>query len=86
MDRPIRVLAYAGARLNEAPRGIWHGEHAVAVTDVMWAWLEAGADPGTGQRRWFRVRLATAEELTLYYDEALDAWFAAEAGTGGGGA
>lgn len=80
MDRPVRVLAYAGGRANEAPRGVWHGENAIAVTDVLWAWLEAGADPASGRRRWFRVRLATAEEMTLYYDEALDAWFTADPG------
>ncbi len=80
MDRPIRVLAYAGTRAEERPRGIWRGEAAVAVTDVLWGWIEAGTEPGRGQRRWFRVRLATGEELTLYYDEALDAWFTPEPG------
>jgi hypothetical protein len=78
VDRPIQVLAYAGARANEAPRGVWDGERAIAITDVLWAWLEAGADPSTGQRRWFRVRLATDAVITLYYDEALEAWFTAE--------
>ncbi len=80
MDRPIRVLAYAGKRAEERPRGIWRGEQAVAVTDVLWAWIEAGPDPATGQRRWFRVRLATTEELTIYYDEALDGWFTPDPG------
>lgn len=80
MDRPIRVLAYAGTRAEERPRGIWRGEAAVAVTDVLWGWIEAGTEPGRGQRRWFRVRLATGEELTLYYDEALDAWFTPDPG------
>ncbi len=78
MDRLIRVLAYAGGRGQEAPRGVWRGAETVAVTDVLWAWLEAGSDPARGVRRWFRVRLATAEELTLYHDEALDAWFTPE--------
>jgi hypothetical protein len=78
MDRPIRVLSYAGSRAEERPRGVWRGEEAVAVTDVLWGWIDAGADPGRGRRRWFRVRLATAEELTVYYDEALDAWFTPE--------
>ena len=80
MDRPIRVLAYAGSKAEERPRGVWRGEEAVAVTDVLWGWIEAGADPGSGRRRWFRVRLATAEELTLYYDEALDGWFTPDPG------
>ena len=62
------------------PRGIWRGESAVAVTDVLWGWIEAGADPGGGCRRWFRVRLATAEEVTVYYDEALEGWFTPEPG------
>jgi hypothetical protein len=80
MDQPIRVLAYAGGRGDERPRGIWRGESAVAVTDVLWGWIEAGADPGGGYRRWFRVRLATSEEMTLYYDEALEGWFTPEPG------
>ncbi len=80
MDRPIRVLAYAGGTANERPQGIWQGDRAVAVTDVLWAWLEAGVDPAAGQRRWYRVRLATAEELTVYYDESLDGWFTPEPG------
>jgi hypothetical protein len=79
MDRPIRVLAYAGSRAEERPRGIWRGDEAVAVTDVLWGWIEAGPE-GSGRRRWFRVRLATAEELTLYHDEALDAWFTPNSG------
>ena len=33
-----------------------------------------------------RRRLATAEELTLYYDEALDAWFTPERGSPRAGA
>ncbi len=78
MDRAIRVLSYAGSHAEERPRGIWRGENAVAVTDVLWAWIEAGIDPTGGRRHWFHVRLATAEELTLYYDEALDAWFTPE--------
>jgi hypothetical protein len=89
MDRSIRVLSYAGSRSEERPRGIWRGEEAVAVTDVLWAWIEAGQDPATGSRRWFRVRLATDEQLTLYYDEALDGWFTPEASgpsPGAGGA
>jgi hypothetical protein len=80
VDRPIRVLAYAGSRAEERPRGIWEGERAIAVTDVLWAWVEGGVDPAAGQRRWFRVRLATTEEMTLYYDEALDGWFTPDAG------
>jgi hypothetical protein len=85
MDRSIRVLSYAGSRAEERPRGIWRGEQAVAVTDVLWAWIEASLDPASGHRRWFHVRLATAEELTLYYDEALDAWFTPEPGPPPGG-
>jgi hypothetical protein len=80
MDRSIRVLSYAGSQAEERPRGIWRGEDAVAVTDVLWAWIEAGLDPAMGRRRWFRVRLATDEQLTLYYDEALDGWFTPEPG------
>ena len=80
MDRPIRVLAYAGSRADERPRGVWRGADAVAVTDVLWAWIETGAEPGAGRRRWFRVRLGTGEELTLYHDEALDAWFTPDPG------
>ncbi|HEV8309071.1 MAG TPA: hypothetical protein VGW35_15520 [Methylomirabilota bacterium] len=79
MDRSIKVLAYAGSRAEERPRGVWRGTEAIAVTDVLWAWLESAVDPAAGRRRWFRVRLATAEELTLYHDEALDAWFTPEA-------
>ena len=52
------------------------------MTDVLWAWIEGGVDPAAGQRRWFRVRLATARELTLYYDEALDGWFTPDAEPG----
>jgi hypothetical protein len=85
MDRAIRVLAYAGSHAEERPRGIWRGEHAVGVTDVLWAWIESGIDPGVGRRRWFHVRLQTAEVLTLYYDEALDAWFTPEAPEPGAG-
>jgi hypothetical protein len=84
VDRSIRVLAYAGSRADERPRGIWRGEHAVAVTDVLWAWIEAGTDPGAGCRRWFHVRLETGEQLSLYHDEALDAWFTPEPVRGGG--
>ena len=47
---------------------------------MLWGWIEAGADPGGGYRRWFRVRLATSEEMTLYYDEALEGWFTPEPG------
>jgi hypothetical protein len=82
VDRPIKVLAYAGSSAEERPRGIWEGDRAIAVTDVLWAWIEGGVDPAAGQRRWFRVRLATARELTLYYDEALDGWFTPDAGPG----
>src|SRR5262249_27604605 len=93
MDRPIRVLAYAGGRGEERPRGIWRGERAVAVTDVpwggieagavpavWWGWIEGGGDAGGGGRRWFRVRLATGEEVAVYYDEALEGWFTPEPG------
>jgi hypothetical protein len=82
MDRAIRVLSYAGSRAEERPRGIWRGERAVAVTDVLWAWIEAGLDTGSGRRRWFHVRLETAEQLTLYYDEALEAWFTPQSESG----
>ncbi len=74
------MLAYAGAMAEERPRGVWRGDEAIAVTDVLWAWIEAGADPSAGRRRWFRVRLATTEELTLYHDEALDGWFTPDPG------
>jgi hypothetical protein len=86
VDRPIKVLAYAGSRADERPRGIWDGERAIAVTDVLWAWIEGGVDPAAGQRRWFRVRLATTQEMTLYYDEALDGWFTPDATAGAGSA
>ncbi len=47
MDRPIRVLAYAGSKAEERPRGVWRGEEAVAVTDVLWGWIhwEGGLRP-----------------------------------------
>jgi len=83
MDRSIRVLAYAGSRADERPRGIWRGERAVAVTDVLWAWIEAGSDPAAGRRRWFHVRLETGEQLSLYHDEALDGWFTPDPARGG---
>jgi hypothetical protein len=51
---------------------------------VLWAWIESGIDPGAGRRRWFHVRLQTGEVLTLYHDEALDAWFTPEASGPGG--
>lgn len=78
MDRPVRVLAYAGGRGGEAPRAVWLGTRRVAVRGVLARWLETGLERGTGVRRWFRVELATGQIMTLYHDEALDAWFAPE--------
>ena len=49
VDRPIKVLAYAGSGAEERPRGIWQGDRAIAVTDVLWAWVEGSVDPAAGQ-------------------------------------
>lgn len=75
MDRPIEVIAYAGARGEERPRAIRLTGTAVAVSAVLDAWVETGREPGAGIRRWFRVRLEDGRALALYHDEALDGWF-----------
>jgi len=75
VDRPIEVIARAGARGEERPRAIRLTGTTVAVSAVLEAWVETAPEPGTGIRRWFRVRLEDGRTLALYHDEALDGWF-----------
>ena len=75
MDRPVEVIAYAGARGEERPLAVRVDREAIRVKAVRQMWVETGLEPGEGIRRWFRVELEDARILTIYCDEALESWF-----------
>jgi len=61
------VGAYAGASYPERPEWVTIGGARVAVDAVLASWQEE-------ERRGFRVRLADASTLLLYYVPELDLW------------